>query len=181
MSQLPRNRSESCSQARAKEFQLLTRLGATQSEIQQFLDFWQTHVSKINPPHVWYRQHIGPSSAATAHPSPPMYSCKLTLVMPNATKRTFETAASYSGQSAARMRAFLDARESGTLEAARKLREELGWQVEEQEAAEEREKVRSLKGGEKPWEALRAEQEKWMAPPIHVRLDKDELSECREP
>lgn len=108
-----------------------------------------------------------------------MFSCKLTLVMPNATKRTFETAASYSDQRAARMRAFLDARESGTLEAARKLREELGWQVEEQEAAEEREKVRSLKGGEKPWETLRAEQEKWMAPPINARLDKDELSECR--
>ena len=151
-----------------------------QSEIQQFLEFWQTHVSKINPPHVWYRQYIGPRSAATGPPPPVMYSCKLTLVMPNATKRTFETAASYSDQPAARMRAFLDARESGVLEAARKLREELGWQVEEQEAAEEREKVRSLKGGEKPWETLRAEQEKWMAPPINARLDKDELSECRD-
>ncbi|GAA5876402.1 hypothetical protein JCM3774_005321 [Rhodotorula dairenensis] len=146
------------------------------TDIQDFLDFWNAHVSKLYPPHVWYRQQTAPSATETSGVTPTSYSCKLTLVMPNATKRTFETAATYTDKSAARLRAFAEARDSEVLTTARKLREQVGWQAEEQETADEREKIKRLKGGERPWETLRAEQEKWMAPPISPKVDKDELN-----
>ncbi|GAA5993434.1 hypothetical protein JCM10908_002188 [Rhodotorula pacifica] len=168
--------AEASEASRADEKAHSTEVTTQTDPVQQFFDFWQEHVSKINPPLVWYRQQAAPSTDDAPESARMTYGCKLTLVMPDSTQRTFETPATCADTDAARLRAVSDARASGVLDLARKLREEVGWEAEEQEAEQEREKVRRLKGGEKPWEMLVGDQSKWMAPPIKAKLEKDELN-----
>lgn len=145
------------------------------SEIVRLLDFWQENVSKINPPHIWYRQQ--PASTNLISSDSSLYGCKLTLVMPDGTKRAFDTTVSYSTKLAACIDAFSQAWVSNAHVQAAQMREQVGWEAEEREVEEDRrERRKVLKGGEKPYEALKAEQERWMAPPIRATYEKDELS-----
>ncbi|BGP36007.1 hypothetical protein JCM10296v2_007859 [Rhodotorula toruloides] len=100
-------------------------------------------------------------------------SCTVTLTLPDSSTRTFSTPNIHASRRAARRTVFALAYESGIREEAARMRAELGWDAE---AQEEKERVRKMKGGERPWEALKAEQERWMAEPIRWRFETEELN-----
>lgn len=104
------------------------------------------------------------------------YGCKVTLVLPDATKRAFETPVVYADKLTARAHAFRDAWGSGVHVQAAHMRDNIGWKAEEREAQEEREKMRRIAGGETPWETLRLAQAKWEGPSISEAYQNDSLS-----
>ncbi|BGP58652.1 hypothetical protein JCM8202v2_006321 [Rhodotorula sphaerocarpa] len=145
------------------------------SEVERLTKVWYDRVSKINPPHVWYRQQ--PCASTLGSPSNMRYGCKVTLVLPDATKRAFETPVVYADKLTARAHAFRDAWGSGVHVQAAHMRDNIGWEAEEREAQEEREKMRRIAGGETPWETLRLAQAKWEGPPISEAYQNDSLND----
>lgn len=105
-----------------------------------------------------------------------LIGCTVTLTLPDSTTRIFSTPNTHASRRAARRAVFALAYESGVREDAARMRAELGWEAEAQEERAEKEMVRKVKGGERPWEALKAEQERWMAEPIKWRFETEELS-----
>lgn len=118
-----------------------------------------------------------PSDApSTPAVSKDLFGCTVTLTFPDSTHRTFSTPGIHASRSAARRAVFALAYESGTHEEAARMRVEVGWEKEAQDEKAEKERVRKLKGGERPWAALKAEQERWMAEPSKFRFETEELS-----
>ncbi|GEM11892.1 proteophosphoglycan ppg4 [Rhodotorula toruloides] len=95
------------------------------------------------------------------------------MTLPNSTSHTFSTAADHTSRRAARRAVFALAYESGVHKEAACLGDELGWKKEAEEEKAEKER---MKGGERPWEALKAEQERWMAESIKWRFETEELN-----
>lgn len=170
-----------------------------------FLQDWRDNVSRLHPPHVWYTASHAPAPSASApveralgaesplnvlYPSisssistlstlartGDLIGCTVTLTLPDSTTRTFSTPNVHASRRGARRTVFALAYESGVLDEAARMRAELGWDAEVAEENAGKESVRKMRGGERPWEALKAEQERWMAEPIKWRFETDELS-----
>ncbi|KAJ8291343.1 hypothetical protein OF846_005376 [Rhodotorula toruloides] len=170
-----------------------------------FLQDWRDNVSRLHPPHVWYTASHAPAPSASApveralgaesplnvlYPSisssistlstlartGDLIGCTVTLTLPDSTTRTFSTPNVHASRRGARRTVFALAYESGVLDEAARMRAELGWDAEAAEENAEKESVRKMRGGERPWEALKAEQERWMAEPIKWRFETDELN-----
>ncbi|GAA6050774.1 hypothetical protein NBRC10513_004274 [Rhodotorula toruloides] len=118
----------------------------------------------------------GSGTLSTSPRPTDLIGCTVTLTLPDSTTRTFSTPNIHASRRAARRTVFALAYESGVREEAARMRAELGWDAEAQEEKAEKERVRKLKGGERPWEALKAEQERWMAEPMKWRFETEELN-----
>ncbi|GAA5847547.1 hypothetical protein JCM9279_005289 [Rhodotorula babjevae] len=143
-----------------------------------FEQYWSERVSKLHPPHVWYHQSplASSTSASTSPANNLLIGCTLTLTLPDSSSRTFTASPTYTTRKAARDAVFALAWAAKTHEEGRAQREQVGWDREVAEERDETERVRASVGGEKPWEALRAEGERWMAEPVRWEFEEDSLN-----
>ncbi|BGP52427.1 hypothetical protein JCM10450v2_008405 [Rhodotorula kratochvilovae] len=141
------------------------------SHTRAFLQYWREHVSKLHPPHAWFHAAPAPSPS-----SAPLIGCTLTLSLPDGFKLVFSVPSAHPSRKAARDAAYALAWEAGAHEDARAAREARGWEAEREEKRRERERLTESVGGEKPWEKLKSEGERWMAAPVKWEFEEDKLN-----
>ncbi|GAA5821104.1 hypothetical protein JCM3770_005519 [Rhodotorula araucariae] len=142
-----------------------------------FQQYWREHVSKLHPPHAWFHEAAPAASSSSAAPAPPpRIGCTLTLTLPDASTRIFSAPPTHPTRKAARDAAFARAWQAGAHEAGRAARAELGWEAEAEEERVAEARVKESVGGDKPWEKLKVEGERWMASPVKWEFEEDKLN-----
>ncbi|GJN94658.1 hypothetical protein Rhopal_007741-T1 [Rhodotorula paludigena] len=155
------------------------------SPIIEFVSYWHEHASKLHPPQVLLH-YAAPELAEKPTPVAPEASSTrtdaqliggtLTLILPDSTTINLSTPAIHRTGDDARLALFVQAWTSNVHERGRMLRDEIGWVKETEEAEAEAEELKNAPGGDRPWEALKAEGERWMAQAVEWEFETDKLN-----
>ncbi|GAA6007953.1 uncharacterized protein JCM10292_000456 [Rhodotorula paludigena] len=155
------------------------------SPLIEFVSYWHDHVSKLYPPQVLLH-YAAPelaekptpvaSEASSTRIGAQLIGGTLTLILPDLTTCKLETPAIHGTSDDARLALFVQAWTSNVHETGRMLRDEIGWAKETEEAEAKAEELKNAPGGDQPWEALKAEGERWMAQAVAWEFETDELN-----